>query len=71
VNLRHKSLRERAEIIGRRIKGRWVCWRRGYHLDGGTIGHWDDMDRCRDCRAYKGLFTIPKNLGQKRPWGAQ
>jgi hypothetical protein len=64
-----KSIRERLEIEFRHIKGHWVCWRRGYHLDGGTIGHWDDMHRCRDCHAVKGLYTIPKNSGQKRPWG--
>jgi len=60
MNLHDKPLKERAEIIARRVKGNWVCWRRGYHLDGSTIGHWDDAQRCRDCRAYRGV---------KGPWG--
>lgn len=67
----NKTLRERVEIQARLLKGKWVCWRRGYHLDGSTVGRWDDHYRCRDCRAYKGLKPMPGSFGQNRPWGAQ
>ena len=72
MHFHDKTLKERAEILANHVKGQWVCWRRGYHLDGTTVGHWDDRDRCRDCREYRFIKPMAGSWGTKRhnrPWG--
>ena len=62
------DIAEAIAIRARLVKGWWVCWTRGYHLDGSTIGHWDDVYRCRDCRVHKGTRKASR-WPYNRPWG--
>jgi hypothetical protein len=57
-----------AQIKARHAQGLAVCYRRGHHLDGSTIGHWDDRHRCRDCRVTRNTDRASR-WPYNRPWG--